>query len=71
VTLCVEEMAAAGVTAQVAEPAETAALRGRKSRAKTAKADARHLRPATGGWRVPESWIPPAYVLEARLGSSV
>ena len=62
----VEEMVAAGVTAHVAEPAETAALRGRKSKAKTDKADARHLRQLLLDGRVPESWIPPTYVLEAR-----
>jgi len=32
----VEELVAAGVTAHLAEPAETANLRGRKARAKTA-----------------------------------
>jgi transposase len=55
----VEEMVAAGVTAHVAEPAETAALRGKKSRAKTDRADARHLRQLLADGRVPESWIPP------------
>jgi hypothetical protein len=39
----VEELVRAGVFAHVAEPAETAALRGKKSRAKTDRADARHL----------------------------
>ena len=63
----VEEMVAAGVTAHVAEPAETAALRGRKSRAKTDKADARHLRQLLIDGRVPESWIPAAEVLDARV----
>jgi transposase len=63
----VEELVRAGVTAHVAEPAETAALRGRKSRAKTDKADARHLRQILIDGRVPESWIPPAHVLDARV----
>lgn len=63
----VEELVRAGVVAHVAEPAETAALRGRKSRAKTDRADARHLRQLLVDGRVPESWIPPAHVLEARV----
>jgi transposase len=62
----VEEMTAVGIKAHVAEPAETATLRGRKSKAKTDKADARHLRQLLVEGRVPESWIPPSYVLEAR-----
>jgi transposase len=62
----VEELVRAGVTAHVAEPAETAALRGRKSRAKTDRADARHLRQLLVDGRVPDSWIPPAHVLDAR-----
>lgn len=63
----VEELLRAGATAHVAEPAETAALRGRKSRAKTDRADARHLRQLLVDGRVPESWIPPASVLDARV----
>jgi transposase len=63
----VEELARAGVAAHVAEPAETAALRGRKSRAKTDRADARHLRQLLVDGRVPDSWIPPAHVLDARV----
>ena len=63
----VEELVRAGVTAHVAEPAETAALRGKKSRAKTDRADARHLRQLLVDGRVPESWIPPPHVLDARV----
>jgi len=63
----VEELVQAGVTAHVAEPAETAALRGKKSRAKTDRADARHLRQLLVDGRVPESWIPPPAVLDARV----
>ena len=63
----VEELVRAGVTAHVAEPAETAALRGKKSRAKTDRADARHLRQLLVDGRVPESWIPPPDVLDARV----
>lgn len=62
----VEELARAGVEAHVAEPAETAALRGSKRRAKTVRADARHLRQLLVDQRIPESWIPPAHVLDAR-----
>ena len=62
----VEELQRAGITAHLAEPAETAGLRGRKRRAKTDWADARHLRDLLLDGRIPESWIPPAQVLEAR-----
>ena len=40
---------------------------GKKSRAKTDRADARHLRQLLVDGRVPESWIPPAHVLDARV----
>ena len=39
-----EELAAAGVAAHVAEPADTAFARGRKRHAKTGKTDSAHLR---------------------------
>ena len=39
-----EELLAAGITAHLAEPADTAALRGKKRHAKTDKTDSRHLR---------------------------
>ena len=39
-----EELAAAGVAANLAEPADTAFARGRKRHAKTGKTDCRHLR---------------------------
>src|SRR5215210_5364414 len=39
-----EELAAAGATPHLAEPAETSARRGKKRRAKTDRSDARHLR---------------------------
>ena len=39
----VEELAAVGVEAHLAEPADTAAARGPKRRAKTDRLDARHL----------------------------
>jgi transposase len=62
----VEELQQAGITAHLAEPADTRALWGRKRHAKTDRADARHLRELLIGGRLPESWIPPAHVLEAR-----
>jgi len=62
----VEEMQRAGVEPHLAEPADTATLRGRKSRAKTDKADARLLRELLCQKRLPESWIPPQNVLEVR-----
>lgn len=61
-----EELAAAGITPHLAEPADTAALRGKKRHATTDKADARHLRVHLAAGDLPESWIPPVHVLEAR-----
>jgi len=61
-----EELAAAGITAHVAEPADTAFARGRKRHAKTDRTDARHLRQLLAEGRLPECWIPPARVLECR-----
>src|SRR5450755_574036 len=60
------ELAAAGITAHVGEPADTAALRGRKQHAKTDKTDSRHLRQLLADGRLPECWIPPAHILECR-----
>ena len=62
----VEELAAAGVVAHLGDPAETAGLRGPKKRAKTDRADARLLRMLLLEGRFPESWIPPAHVVEVR-----
>jgi transposase len=62
----VEEMGRVGVRAHLAEPAETAAARGRKKRAKTDRADARLARDLLVQGRLPECWIPPEPVLEAR-----
>src|SRR5215831_12970591 len=61
-----EELAAAGITAHLAEPADTAARRGRKRHAKTDKTDARHLRMLLAEGRLPECWIPPGHILECR-----
>jgi transposase len=62
----VEELAAAGVGVHLGDPAETAAARGPKKRAKTDRADARLLRTLLVEGRFPESWIPPAHVVEIR-----
>lgn len=62
----VEELSAAGITPHLAEPADTAALRGKKRHAKTDKTDSRHIRSHLASGDLPECWIPPAHVLEAR-----
>jgi transposase len=61
-----EELAAAGITAHVAEPADTAFARGRKRHAKTDRTDSRHLRELLAEGRLPECWIPPSHILECR-----
>src|SRR5438034_5393066 len=62
----VEEIEQAGHPAHLADPAETAARRGRKRRAKTDNADCDlQLRLLLAG-ELPESWIPPAQILELR-----
>jgi transposase len=50
----------------LAEPAETSARRGSKKRAKTDRADARHLRELLLVGRLPESWIAPDHLLDLR-----
>ena len=60
------ELAAAGIAAHLGEPADTAALRGRKRHAKTDKTDSAHLRRLLAEGRLPECWIPPAQILEYR-----
>jgi transposase len=62
----VEEFRAVGAEVHLAEPAETAARRGNKKRAKTDRADARHLRELLMIGRLPESWIPPDHLLDLR-----
>jgi transposase len=62
----IEELQRAGVAAHLAEPADTAAARGRKRRAKTDRADARLLRTLLTEDRLPECYIPPSPVLEYR-----
>jgi transposase len=62
----VEELERVGDEVHLAEPAEAAALKGKKKRAKTDWADARHLRELLLIGRLPESWIPPAHILDLR-----
>ena len=62
----VEELERVGATVRLAEPAEAAALKGKKKRAKTDWADARHLRELLLIGRLPQSWIPPAHILDLR-----
>jgi transposase len=62
----VEEIERAGHRAHLADPAETAARRGRKRRAKTDRADCDLLLKLLAAGELPESWIPSAQILELR-----
>ena len=62
----VEELGAVGVRVHLADPAETAARRGRKKRAKTDRADCDLMVELLLAGRLPESWIPPSHILELR-----
>jgi transposase len=62
----VEELRRIGATVHLAEPAETAARRGNKKRAKNDRSDARHLRELLMAGRLPESWIAPDHILDLR-----
>jgi transposase len=62
----VEELRRIGAQVHLAEPAETSALRGNKKRAKTDRADARHLRELLMAGRLPECWIGPDHLLDLR-----
>lgn len=62
----VEELRRVGAEVHLAEPAETAGLKGSKKRAKGDRADARHLRELVMIERLPESWIPPDHILDLR-----
>jgi len=62
----VEELQAVGADVHLAEPAETSSLRGNKKRAKTDRADARHLRELLMVGRLPEAWIAPRHLLDLR-----
>src|SRR5947209_3886232 len=61
-----EEFRRAGAVVHLAEPAETAARRGNKKRAKSDRADARHVRELLMIGRLPESWIPTDHILDLR-----
>jgi hypothetical protein len=65
----VGELVAAGVGPHLAEPAGTAALRGRKRHARTGRTGTRHLRVHLLAGGLPGSWIPPEHVLEARAAA--
>ena len=62
----VDELERVGAEVHLAEPAETSALKGKKRRAKTDWADARHQRELLLIGRLPESWIAPAHILDLR-----
>jgi transposase len=62
----VQELRAIGAEVHLAEPAETSGLRGSKRRAKSDRADARHLRELLMVGRLPEAWIPPEHLLAVR-----
>ena len=62
----VEELRRVGARVHLAEPAQTSALRGRKKRPKTDRADARHLRELLMIGRLPECWIAPDHLLDLR-----
>src|ERR671937_1032925 len=62
----VEEIERAGHRPHLADPAETAAKRGRKRRAKTDRADCDLLLRLLSARELPESWIAPTQILELR-----
>jgi transposase len=62
----VEELRRVGAVVHLAEPAETAGLKGPKKHAKGDQADARHLRELVMLKRVPESRIAPDHILDLR-----
>ena len=61
-----DELRRAGVKVLLAEPADMAAVRGRRSHAKTDRTDARLMREAAQDGRIPQVYIPPQHVLECR-----
>jgi transposase len=62
----VEELVRAGITPHLAEPADTAAARGRKRHAKTDRTDSHLIRDLLLQGRLPECYIPPSDILELR-----
>ena len=61
-----EEIQRRGCVAHLADPAELSTLRGPKRRAKTDHADCELMVNLLLEGRLPESWIPPAHILELR-----
>jgi transposase len=61
-----EEFRRVGAVVHLAEPAETSVRRGNKKRAKSDRADARHVRELLMIGRLPESWIPSDHLLNLR-----
>jgi hypothetical protein len=61
-----EEIERAGHVAHLADPAETATKRGSKRRAKTDRTDCDLQLKLLLAGELPESWIPPAHILELR-----
>ena len=61
----VEELRAVGAVVHLAEPAETAALRGEEAREER-PCGRRHQRELLLAGRLPESWIPPDHILDLR-----
>jgi hypothetical protein len=62
----VEELSARGFSPHLVDPAELSALRGPKRRAKTDNADCDLMLRLLLEGRIPESWIPPAHIVELR-----
>lgn len=62
----VEELQHAGITPRLAEPADTAAARGRKRHAKTDRTDAHLICDLLLRGRLPSCYIPPSDILEVR-----
>jgi transposase len=62
----VEEIVHAGHVVRLADPAETAARRGRKRRAKTDNSDCDLMLGLLLAGELAEAWIPPAQILELR-----
>jgi transposase len=62
----VEEIERAGHLVRLADPAETAARRGRKRRAKTDNSDCDLMLGLLLTGELPEAWIPPVQILELR-----
>jgi len=62
----VEEIERRGFTAHLADPAELSERRGPKRRAKTDHADCELMVNLLLEGRLPQSWIPPAHILELR-----